>query len=205
MSRRQQMIPSDEMPTPEERLSLFETARQLFLWDGYVEVGIDHFAKPDDGMAKALKAGTLRRNFQGYTDDTAPALIGLGASSISRFPQGFAQNASATAAHTKAIRDGRFSSHRGHRFAGEDLLRARIIEALMCDFFVSRAELLSGFDVTPSRVDALFQVAATEFGDMVRVTDAGFIIPDRARPLTRMIARTFDAYDSAKAQHSSAI
>lgn len=205
MSRRQQMIPSDEMPTPEERLSLFETARQLFLWDGYVEVGIDHFAKPDDGMAKALKAGTLRRNFQGYTDDTAPALIGLGASSISRFPQGFAQNASATAAHTKAIRDGRFSSHRGHRFAGEDLLRARIIEALMCDFFVSRAELLRGFDVTPSRVDALFQVAATEFGDMVRVTDAGFIIPDRARPLTRMIARTFDAYDSAKAQHSSAI
>jgi oxygen-independent coproporphyrinogen-3 oxidase len=205
MSRRQQMIPSDEMPTPEERLSLFETARQLFLWDGYVEVGIDHFAKPDDGMAKALKAGTLRRNFQGYTDDTAPALIGLGASSISRFPQGFAQNASATAAHTKAIRDGRFSSHRGHRFAGEDLLRARIIEALMCDFFVSRAELLRGFDVTPSRVDALFQVAATEFGDMVRVTDAGFIIPERARPLTRMIARTFDAYDSAKAQHSSAI
>lgn len=205
MSRRQQMIPSDEMPTPEERLSLFETARQLFLWDGYVEVGIDHFAKPDDGMAKALKAGTLRRNFQGYTDDTAPALIGLGASSISRFPQGFAQNASATAAHTKAIRDGRFSSHKGHRFAGEDLLRARIIEALMCDFFVSRAELLRAYDVTPSRVDALFQVAATEFGDMVRVTDEGFFIPDRARPLTRMIARTFDAYDSAKAQHSSAI
>jgi oxygen-independent coproporphyrinogen-3 oxidase len=205
MSRRQQMIPSDEMPTPEERLSLFETARQLFLWDGYVEVGIDHFAKPGDGMAQALKAGTLRRNFQGYTDDTAPALIGLGASSISRFPQGFAQNASATAAHTKAIRDGRFSSHKGHRFAGEDLLRARIIEALMCDFFVSRAELLRGFDVTPARVDALFQVAATEFGDMVRVTDEGFFIPERARPLTRMIARTFDAYDSAKAQHSSAI
>ena len=205
MSRRQQMIPSDEMPTPEERLSLFETARQLFLWDGYVEVGIDHFAKPDDGMAQALKAGTLRRNFQGYTDDTAPALIGLGASSISRFPQGFAQNASATAAHTKAIRDGRFSSHKGHRFAGEDLLRARIIEALMCDFFVSRAELLRGFDVTPSRIDALFQRAAGEFGDMVKVSDEGFLIPERARPLTRMIARTFDAYDSAKAKHSSAI
>ncbi|HLQ19932.1 MAG TPA: oxygen-independent coproporphyrinogen III oxidase, partial [Tabrizicola sp.] len=137
MSRRQQMIPSDAMPTPEERLSLFETARQLFLWDGYVEVGIDHFAKPEDGMAKALKAGTLRRNFQGYTDDTAPVLIGIGASSISRFPQGFAQNASGTATHTKAIREGQFSTHRGHAFAGEDQLRARIIEALMCDFFVS--------------------------------------------------------------------
>ncbi|MES2541299.1 MAG: oxygen-independent coproporphyrinogen III oxidase [Pseudomonadota bacterium] len=205
MSRRQQMIPSDAMPTPQERLSLFETARQLFLWDGYVEVGIDHFAKPEDGMARALMAGTLRRNFQGYTDDTAPVLIGLGASSISRFPQGFAQNASGTAQHTKAIRAGQFSTHKGHAFAGEDTLRARIIEALMCDFFVSRGELLRDFDVTPARLDALFQRAVAEFGDMVRVTDEGFYVPDRARPLTRMIARVFDAYDSEKAKHSSAV
>ncbi|HEY6919888.1 MAG TPA: radical SAM protein, partial [Tabrizicola sp.] len=205
MSRRQQMIPSDAMPTPEERLSLFETARKLFLWDGYVEVGIDHFAKPDDGMAKALKAGTLRRNFQGYTDDTAPALIGLGASSISRFPQGFAQNASGTAQHTKAIREGQFSTHKGHRFQGEDLLRARIIEALMCDFRVSRAELLRDFQTTPAQVEAMFRRAEEEFGDMVRVTEDGLSIPERGRPLTRMIARAFDAYDHAKAKHSSAV
>ncbi|HEY6918704.1 MAG TPA: oxygen-independent coproporphyrinogen III oxidase [Tabrizicola sp.] len=205
MSRRQQMIPSDAMPTPEERLSLFETARQLFVWDGYVEVGIDHFAKPEDGMAKALKAGRLRRNFQGYTDDTAPVLIGLGASSISRFPQGFAQNASGTATHTKAIRDGQFSTHRGHAFVGEDILRGRIIEALMCDFSVQRAELLRDHQVSPARIEALFQRAAAEFGDMVRVTEEGFFIPERARPLTRMIARAFDAHDSAKAKHSSAI
>jgi oxygen-independent coproporphyrinogen III oxidase len=205
MSRRQQMIPSDAMPTPEERLSLFETARELFLWDGYVEVGIDHFAKPEDGMARALQAGSLRRNFQGYTDDPAPVLIGLGASSISRFPQGFAQNASATAQHTKAIRDGQFSTHKGHRFQGEDLLRARIIEALMCDFRVSRDELLRDFDTSPARIDSLFRDAKAGFGEMVRVTEDDFIIPERARPLTRMIARAFDAYDHAKAMHSSAI
>jgi oxygen-independent coproporphyrinogen III oxidase len=205
MSRRQQMIPSDAMPTPEERLSLFEAARQLFLWDGYVEVGIDHFAKPEDGMARALQAGSLRRNFQGYTDDPAPVLIGLGASSISRFPQGFAQNASATAQHAKAIRDGQFSTHKGHRFQGEDLLRARIIEALMCDFRVSRDELLRDFDTSPARIDSLFRDAKAGFGDMVRVTEDDFIIPERARPLTRMIARAFDAYDPAKAMHSSAI
>lgn len=205
MSRRQQMIPSDAMPTPEERLSLFETARKLFLWDGYVEVGIDHFAKPEDGMARALQTGTLRRNFQGYTDDPAPVLIGLGASSISRFPQGFAQNASGTAEHTRAIRDGRFSTHRGHTFRGEDLLRARIIEALMCDFRVSRADLLRDFDTSAARLDSLFQVARAEFGDMVQLTEDGLYIPERARPLTRMIARAFDAYDSAKAKHSSAI
>jgi oxygen-independent coproporphyrinogen-3 oxidase len=205
MSRRQQMIPSDAMPTPEERLSLFETARQLFLWDGYVEVGIDHFARPKDGMARALQAGTLRRNFQGYTDDPAPVLIGLGASSISRFPQGFAQNASGTAEHTKAIRAGRFSTHKGHVFDGEDLLRARIIEALMCDFHVSRAELLQRFDVSADRIETMFQSALSEFGDMVRVAEDGLHIPDRARPLTRMIARAFDAYDHSKAKHSPAV
>ena len=205
MSRRQQMIPSDAMPTPEERLSLFETARQLFLWDGYDEVGIDHFAKPGDGLARALKAGTLRRNFQGYTDDTAPVLIGLGASSISRFPQGYAQNVSATAAHAKAIRAGQFSTHRGHRFAGGDTLRARISEALMCDFRVSRAELLAGFETTAERIDTLFAAAKADFDDMVRITEDGLSIPEPARPLTRMIARVFDAYDSAKAKHSSAI
>jgi oxygen-independent coproporphyrinogen-3 oxidase len=199
------MIPSDAMPTPEERLSLFETARELFLWDGYVEVGIDHFAKPGDGMARALKAGRLRRNFQGYTDDPAAVLIGLGASSISRFPQGFAQNLPGTAQYTRAVRDGQFATHRGHRFAGEDLLRARVIEALMCEFFVSRAELLRSFAVTPARIEALFRGAASVFGDMVRVTDDGFFIPERARPLTRMIARAFDAYDGEKAKHSSAI
>jgi oxygen-independent coproporphyrinogen-3 oxidase len=205
MSRRQQMIPSDAMPTPEERLDLFETARKLFTWDGYQEIGIDHFARPDDGMARAQRNGTLKRNFQGYTDDPAPVLIGLGASSISRFPQGYAQNASGTADHTKAIRAGRFSTHRGHRFAGEDTMRARIIEALMCDFSVSRAEILRSFDVTPQRLESLFQHAAAEFGSMVTVSDEGFTIPDRAKPLTRMIARAFDAYDSARAQHSSAI
>ena len=205
MSRRQQMIPSDAMPTPQERLALFETARQLFTWDGYDEIGIDHFARPTDSMAKAARAGTLRRNFQGYTDDTAPVLVGLGASSISRFPQGFAQNVSGTADYTRAIRDGGFSTHRGHVFTGEDVMRARIIEALMCDFRVSRAEILAGFDVTPERLDALLRSAADGFAGMVKLDAEGLTILPEGKPLTRMIARAFDAYDQTKAQHSAAI
>lgn len=205
MSRRQQMIPSDAMPTPQERLALFETARTLFVWDGYDEIGIDHFARPEDGMAKAAKAGTLRRNFQGYTDDTAPVLVGLGASSISRFPQGFAQNASGTADHTRAIREGHFSTHRGHIFNPDDVMRARIIEALMCDFRVSREEILSHHAVTPEALQAMFQSAADIFGDMVALDETGLSIPPHARPLTRMVARAFDAYDQSKAKHSAAI
>ena len=205
MSRRQQMIPSDAMPTPQERLALFETARTLFVWDGYEDIGIDHFARPEDGMARAARAGTLRRNFQGYPDDSAPVLVGLGASSISRFPQGFAQNASGTADHTRAVREGHFSTHRGHAFTPDDLLRARIIEALMCDFRVSREEILSHHAVTPEALQAMFKAAADQFGDMVTLDEAGLAIPPHARPLTRMVARAFDAYDQSKAKHSAAI
>lgn len=205
MSRRQQMIPSDAIPTPQERLRLFETAAQLFEWDGYQAIGIDHFARPEDGMAVAQRAGHLRRNFQGYTDDQAPVLVGLGASSISRFPQGYAQNASATSAYTKAVREGRFSTHRGHAFTGEDLLRGRIIEALMCDFEVKRAELIRDFGATEAQLDALFAPALETFAGMLEKTATGLFIRPEGRPLTRMIARTFDAYDQTKAQHSAAI
>jgi oxygen-independent coproporphyrinogen III oxidase len=205
MARRQVMIPSDTLPRPEERLRLFEAARDLLVWDGYREIGIDHFARPDDGLAVAQEAGALRRNFQGYTDDTAPALIGLGASAISRFPQGYAQNASGTSDYVKAVRSGHFSTVRGHRFTGEDLMRARIIEALMCDFHVDAEEIRRDHGISKAALDDIFARVFKEFGGMVRIDDAGLSIPDEARPLTRMIARAFDAYDLAKAGHSPAV
>jgi oxygen-independent coproporphyrinogen III oxidase len=204
MSRRQQMIPSDAMPTPQERLELFEVARELFLADGYQEIGIDHFARPQDALAVAARDERLRRNFQGYTDDTAPVLIGIGASSISRFPQGYAQNAAGTADHVAAIRAGRFSTHRGHAFAGQDRLRGRIIEALMCDFAVERAELAE-FGVPMAEVDAMLAAVAAAFEGAVRLDKEGLTILPEARPLTRVIARGFDGYDQSKAQHSAAI
>ncbi|TMV06781.1 oxygen-independent coproporphyrinogen III oxidase [Ruegeria sediminis] len=205
MAKRQQLIPSDALPTPEQRLDLFDTARRLFMWDNYAEIGIDHFATQDDGLTRALKAGQLKRNFQGYTDDQADVLIGVGASSISRFPQGYAQNAPATGAHTAAIRDGRFSTSRGHRFKGQDILRARLIEALMCDFRINSAEILRDHDVSRAELTGMFEDANRAFAGLLRITDEGLFIPPEARPLTRMIARSFDAYDLSKAGHSSAI
>ena len=205
ISRRQQMIASDAMPTPEQRLDLFETARQMFTGAGYDAVGIDHFARPEDGLAQAARQGRLRRNFQGYTDDPAQVLVGLGASSISRFPQGYSQNAPGTADHGKAIRAGRFSTHRGHVFQGEDSLRGRIIEALMCDFRVDRAEVLRHFAVDPARLEALFTAAAAQFPGMVEVSPSGFALLPAARPLTRIIAHAFDAHDGGLARHSAAI
>ncbi|WP_151720306.1 oxygen-independent coproporphyrinogen III oxidase [Gemmobacter serpentinus] len=205
MSRRQQLIPSDAIPTPQERLRLSETAAQLFEWDGYEAIGIDHFARPEDSLAIAARTGRLRRNFQGYTDDPSEVLVGLGASSISRFPQGFAQNVSGTSEYTRAVRAGQFTTHRGHVFSGEDRLRGRIIEALMCDFRVSTTEMIRRFDTSEPQLQAMFARAKAQFGTMLRLDADGFSIPPEARPLTRMIARAFDAYDQSKARHSAAI
>ncbi|WP_425099756.1 oxygen-independent coproporphyrinogen III oxidase [Tropicibacter sp. S64] len=205
MAKRQQLIPSEALPTPTERLALFEVAQRLFLWDGYEEIGIDHFAQPSDGLAIARKVGRLRRNFQGYTDDTASALIGIGASSISRFPQGFAQNAPATGAHTTAIRDGRFATTRGHVFQGDDLLRSRLIEMVMCDFRVDVAEILRDFSISRTALMAMLREANAQFDSLLVVDEDGLTIPEKVRPLTRLVARAFDAYDLSKAGHSSAI
>jgi oxygen-independent coproporphyrinogen III oxidase len=205
MARRQSMIPTDLLPRPEERLALFETARELFVWDGYEQIGIDHFARPEDGLARAQREGRLRRNFQGYTDDVAEALVGLGASAISRFPQGYAQNHPATGAYTGRIRAGTFATERGHVFAGEDRLRARMIEALMCDFRIDRAELAGLPGADEATVTRLLADAAEAFPGMLLLTATGCEIPEHARPLTRMIARHFDAYELSKAGHSPAI
>ncbi len=205
MSKRQQLIPSDALPTPQERLKLFETARRLFLWDGYREIGIDHFARPGDGLDLASRTGRLRRNFQGYTDDTAQALIGLGASSISRFPQGYAQNIASTSDYTSRIRAGRFATARGHAFSAEDRLRGRMIEALMCDFRIDAAEIIKRFGISETRLQTMFAEVAARFPGMVVISGSGLEIPMHGRALTRMIARAFDAYDMSKSGHSSAV
>ncbi|QBY01645.1 oxygen-independent coproporphyrinogen III oxidase [Rhodophyticola sp. CCM32] len=205
MAKRQAMIPTDTLPTPEERLALFETARKLFVWDGYAEIGIDHFARPGDGLERAARTGHLRRNFQGYTTDTCDVLLGIGASSISRFPQGFAQNVSGTAAYQKAVRAGVLATGRGHIHSGEDILRARMIEMLMCDFRIDSAELLETFNVTPDTLKTLYTRAVGAFPGMVRVDAKGFGILPEGRALCRIIARSFDAYEMQVDGHSSAI
>lgn len=206
MAKRQVLIPAEALPSPELRLELFNTARNLFVADGYAEIGIDHFARPTDGLAIAQKNGRMRRNFQGYTDDQAAVLVGLGASSISRYPQGIAQNAPATGAHVKAIRDGRLSVTRGHMFSDDDLWRARMIEALMCDFRIDASEMHRRFGLDSRKLQEIFAPVIARFGKMVSVgTDGSVEISPNARPLTRMIARMLDSYDMAAAGHSPAI
>ena len=205
MARRQSMIPAEALPAPEARLELYETARDLFVWDGYEEIGIDHFARPGDGLARAAREGRLRRNFQGYTDDPAEVLIGAGASSISKFPQGFAQNNPATSGYHSAIREGHFATTRGHVFNGDDKLHEAMIMALMCDFRIDYGALAEAFGLEPRDIAARLDGIDDAFPGMLAHSDGAVEIRADARPLTRMIARFLDQYATDGQGHSAAI
>ena len=205
MSKRQQLIPTDALPTPEARLELYNVARDLFVGAGMEEIGIDHFARPDDGLAVAHRNGTMHRNFQGYTEDKSPALIPVGASSIGRFPQGYAQNEPATSKYQERIRAGRLATAKGHVFAGDDLVRARIIELLLCDFRADLRAVAAENDVAPEGVLAMADGLDAALPGTTTLEDGVLTILDDARPLARIIARYFDAYDMASARHSQAV
>ncbi|MCB1357305.1 MAG: oxygen-independent coproporphyrinogen III oxidase [Maritimibacter sp.] len=205
MSKRQQLIPTDALPTPEARLELYNVARDLFVGAGMEEIGIDHFAHPDDGLAIAHRNGTMHRNFQGYTEDKSPALIPVGASSIGRFPQGYAQNEPATSKYQERVRAGGLATAKGHVFAGDDLVRARIIELLLCDFRADLGAVAAEHGVARATVEAMAEGLDEAMPGTITLKDGVLTILDDARPLARMIARYFDAYDMSTARHSQAV
>ena len=204
MSKRQKLIDEAALPGDADRYRLSGTAAAMFREAGFVPIGIDHFARPEDGLTSAMRSGKLRRNFQGYTEDTCQSLIGLGASSISRFTEGYVQNASATGAYTQRIEAGTLAGYRGHRLTEEDKLRGRAIEMLMCDFRTDRAELRARFG---DRADILSPVDAhvsRRFGDLVAAGPDGLAIAERGRALTRIIASEYDGYKVVPATFSRA-
>ena len=125
----QRLIEQSDLPSSPERLAQAEAAHETLLQFGYRPVGLDHYARPDDQLV--AKSGRLQRNFQGYTDDDADALVGLGASAISRLPQGFAQNAPAVGNYSRAIAEGKLATAKGIALSDDDRLRGQIIERLM--------------------------------------------------------------------------
>lgn len=135
------MISDAEPPGVSERYEQANAIAVELASAGYIAIGLDHFALPDDALAVAASTGTLHRNFQGYTTDTADALISFGASAISAFPQGFAQAARDTLAWGEAIADGKSPVTRGLATTAEDRMRAAIIEQIMCNFFVDFGQI----------------------------------------------------------------
>ncbi|WP_373353387.1 oxygen-independent coproporphyrinogen III oxidase [Pseudoroseicyclus sp. CXY001] len=190
VSRRQRLIPEEALPGAEERLALSALARARLLEAGYVAIGIDHFALPEDSLAVAARERRLHRNFQGYTTDGALALIGLGPSAISRYPGGHAQNAPATGAWTEAIRAGRLATLRGHAISPREAMIGDVIERLMCDGRVDLAALARRHDAPLERLLLPAEEAMARLPGVARIEGTELVVADFA--YARLLAAAYD-------------
>ena len=200
--KRQRLIDQASLPGTAERLAQMQSAREVFLSRDYSPIGFDHFALPDDSLARAAATGRLRRNFQGYTSDDADALVGLGASAISRLPAGYAQNAVDIGGYRRAIGAETFATSRGRALALDDRIRARIIERIMCDLFIDLRALGSGEHELTAELDSLRPLVAEGLVEL----GSGFVrVTERGRPFVRLVASAFDRYLADSAMQSAAI
>ncbi len=125
----QRLFRDEDLPIAAEKRKLYEIAREILLSDGYVEIGMDHFALPTDALAKAVSNKTLHRNFMGYTDQKTDVLLGLGVSSISESPSVFHQNEKVLPLFEQKILAGELATLRGHQLTAEDIAdRKQILE-----------------------------------------------------------------------------
>ena len=199
MKKHQQMIDESTIPNTSARFAQARMAEDFLRQCGYLQIGIDHFARPGDSLAKAMQERKLRRNFQGYTTDDSQYLIGLGASSIGKTPDGFVQNTHATATYMKQVESGELPIFRGRGLTDADKLRSGVIEQLMCYFEISFAWLEENTNAGNRReVDKIHaiarQLAADSDDGYFSQTKNSYRIAGEGRPFTRQFAARFDAY-----------
>ncbi|MGB8366378.1 MAG: oxygen-independent coproporphyrinogen III oxidase [Rhizomicrobium sp.] len=205
--KHQNLIPVAALPGAEERFAQAEAARARLCGHGYVPIGIDHFAKPQDAMAKAQRQGRLTRNFQGYTTDDAPALIGLGASSIGAFPKGYVQNIPDVPTYRSVLSAGRLPVARGIALSDDDRARRQVIERLMCDLRVDLDKVAASFGRTRDMfADSLRALDSLVAEGMVSVDGGQVSVMESWRAGTRLVCAAFDTYlDNGVGRHAVAV
>lgn len=192
----QRRINTDDLPSADEKLAILRTTIERLTAAGYIHIGMDHFAKPDDSLAIAQTNGTLQRNFQGYSSHAQCDLIGLGVSAISRIDDIYAQNPTDLASYEAALDQGRLATVKGVRLTQDDLIRADVIERLMCDMRLDMAAVSQRWkiDAFGYFTDALEKLRIAELdGLIIRHNDTLSATP-MGRLLIRHLAMAFDAY-----------
>ena len=200
MRRNQNAIDTALLPGAADRLRQADAIEATLLAEGYVTVGMDHFARPDDPLARAAATGTLRRNFQGYTTDEAPILLPLGASAIGRTPRGFAQNEPDERRWLAAVEAGRLATARGLAVTPDDRIRGALIETIMCAGAIARDAVPPGIlaEVMPRLAGLMADGLVVDDGVRLSSTAEGI-------RLLRHFAACFDAYlPTAGGRHSAA-
>lgn len=207
MKRHQQLIDAAALPGPGERLRQEQAIAEVLVAAGFRRIGLDHYARPDDALARIQSEGRLRRNFQGYTDDPADALIGIGASAIGELPQGYVQNAPELSRWWDAVNAGRLATARGVALDTDDRLRRDVIERLMCDLTVDVAVVLRRHGLPTDNLDAALRSLEPLAADsLIRIAGRVVTVLEESRPLLRCVAAAFDAdFNPTGGRHAVAV
>lgn len=198
----------EQLPDAEAKLAMFAVAHEKLTAAGYVDIGLDHFAKPDDELAIALREGTLHRNFQGYSTRGGASLYSFGISSISSTADTYRQNFKTLDAWQAALDAGQLPVERGMRLSAEDTRRRTIIMRLMCDRRLDFKALSPtlGLDFTSQYAKEIRSLGDLEADGLVRRTATGIEVTRVGVPLLRVVATRFDPMLSARPrEHSRAI
>lgn len=194
--RAQRMIQSDQVPLPETRLQLLDSTIRKLVEAGYVYIGMDHFALPDDELSLAMKNGTLQRNFQGYSTCRETDLVGMGVSAIGKVGNSFVQNQKDIRDWQAVLEQNELPVWRGLGLSGEDKLRREVISAIMCQGFVnfSDFEKRFGIDFNNHFALELESLKPLEDDGLVELSEQSFEVTPVGLLLLRVIGMKFDEY-----------
>lgn len=196
MIRHQKAIHAEALPSPEEKLAILQRAIRTFSEAGYRYIGMDHFAKPNDELCKAQDAGTLSRNFMGYTTHAGCDLYAFGVSAIGQVGRTYAQNHKNIHEYEKTIQESGFAIQRGIRLSDDDLLRREVIMQLLCNFSIDVATIEKRHKIQFASYfsEALSALAPMEADGLVQQENGKMIVTPSGRLLIRNICMPFDAY-----------
>jgi len=192
----QRRIDAEALPSPQEKLTIMIDAIRRLCAAGYEYIGMDHFAKSDDDLARAQRQGRLHRNFQGYSTRPDYDLIALGVSAISKVGPTYAQNARGLDEYYESLRAGVIPTQRGIQLNADDLVRRAVIMALMCHFQVSKESIATAHLID---FDEYFATELTELGTyeeagLVECTEDWISVTPKGKLLVRALAMVFDRY-----------
>ncbi len=192
----QRMINADDIPLPETKLEILEKTIERLTEAGYIYIGMDHFALPEDELVQAREQGTLQRNFQGYSTHRYCDLVSLGVSSISSIGNVYAQNSVKTQEYEALLEDGHLPIRKGLTVDDDDLLRAQAIQSLMCydQLTFDDFDAQTGVSFREYFAEEIAQLTPLEEDDLVEVGDGAIRITPKGRLLLRNIAMKFDRY-----------
>ena len=193
----QRRINEQDLPDPQVKLEILQQATEKLLDQGYVYIGMDHFALPDDDLAIAKEEGTLHRNFQGYTTHSHCDLIGMGVSSISKVGNVYCQNTTNEAEYRQQLDKDQLPTFRGLKMHPDDLIREAVIKQLICHFTLDISQIEQQFDINfndyfANALDNLYPMIQD---DLLTINSGKEIkIQPKGQLLIRNICMQFDAY-----------